>query len=191
MERVLQHSSSFGTRCSRIRNESRGNPGHRSRSCCEQSPPRITIAGGPVSAVCLALEKATIKKLEKHESVKGTAESGLNTVNDLVSKALEDRQVSNEDFHLILREMENYRGHKAGIKHKTRAALFELTADREREIRAEVEQVELERGKKEIMETLLSTAMSSDAPAGTKKCRIQFCLVQIKLKIIHGRTSMI
>ena len=69
----------------------------------------------------------------------------------MVSKALEDGQESNEDFHHILREMENYRGHKAGIKHRTRAALIELTADRERQIREEAEQVGLERGKKETM----------------------------------------
>ena len=108
----------------------------------------IAIAGGLVSAACVALGKATMKKLEKHESIKRTAESSLNTVNDLVSKALEDGQVSNEDFHHILREMENYRGHKAGIKHRTRADLVELTAERERQIREEAEQVGLERGKK-------------------------------------------
>ena len=109
----------------------------------------IAIAGGLVSAACVALGKATMKKLEQHEGVKRTAESSLNTINDLVSKALEDGQVSNEDFHHILREMENYRGHKAGIKHRTREALIDLTADRERQIREEAEQVGLERGKKE------------------------------------------
>ena len=129
----------------------------------------IAIAGGLVSAACVALGKATMKKLEKHESVKWTVESSLNTVNDLVSKSLEDGQVSNEDFHHILREMENYRGHKAGIKHTSRAALIELTADRERQIREEAERVGLERGKKETMETLLSTAKSSAATlSGTK-----------------------
>ena len=30
-------------------------------------------------------------------------------------------------------KMENYRSHKAGIKHRTRAVLIELTADRERQ----------------------------------------------------------
>ena len=125
----------------------------------------IAIAGGVVSGTCVALGKATMKKVEKHESVKRTAESSLNTVNNLVSRALEDGQVSNEDFHHILREMENYRGHKAGIKHRTRAQLIELTAEREAQIRAEAEEAGAERGKKEaqkVLQDLLSTATSSE-----------------------------
>ena len=116
-----------------------------------------------ISGVCVALGKATMKKVEKHESVKGTAESSLNTVDNLVSRALEDGIVSNEDFHHILREMENYRGHKAGIKHRTRANLIELTTEREAQIRAEAEQAGLEKGKKEALKNLLSTVTSSGA----------------------------
>ena len=66
----------------------------------------VAIIGSVLSGVCVALGKATMKKVEKHESVKRTAESSLNTVDNLVSRALEDGIVSNEDFHHILREME-------------------------------------------------------------------------------------
>ena len=117
----------------------------------------VAVGGSVLSGLCVALGKAMMQKVEKHESVKRTAESSLNTVNDLVSKALEDGIVSNEDFHHILREMENYRGHKAGIKHRTRASLIELTTEREAQIRAEAEQAGLERGKKETMEAFRST----------------------------------
>ena len=117
----------------------------------------VAVGGSVLSRLCVALGKAMMQKVEKHESVKRTAESSLNTVNDLVSKALEDGIVSNEDFHHILREMENYRGHKAGIKHRTRANLIELTTEREAQIRAEAEQAGLERGKKETMEAFRST----------------------------------
>ena len=124
----------------------------------------VAIASSVLSGGCVALGKAMMKKVEKHKSVKRTAESSLNTVNDPVSRALEDGIVSNEDFHHILREMENYRGHvKAGIKHRTRANLIELTTEREAQIRAEAEQAGLEKGKKEAM-NLLSTMTSS----GTK-----------------------
>ena len=124
----------------------------------------VAIGGISIlSGVCVALGKAMMKKVEKHESVKRTAESSLNTVNDLVSRALEDGIVSNEDFHHILREMENYRGHKAGIKHRTRADLIELTSEREAQIRAEAEQAGLEKGKKEAIQNLLSTVTSSGA----------------------------
>ncbi len=39
----------------------------------------IAISGGVLSGLCVALGKATMKKVEKHESVKRTAESSLNT----------------------------------------------------------------------------------------------------------------
>ena len=123
----------------------------------------VAIGGTILSGVCVAFGKAIKKKVEKHESVKRIAESSLNTVNDLVSRALEDGIVSNEDFHHILREMENYRGHKAGIKHRTRADLIELTSEREAHIRAEAEQAGLEKGKKEAIQNLLSTVTSSGA----------------------------
>ena len=123
----------------------------------------VAIIGSVLSGVCVALGKATMKKVEKHESVKRTAESSLNTVDNLVSRALEDGIVSNEDFHHILREMENYRGHKAGIKHRTRANLIELTTEREAQIRAEAEQAGLETEKKGALKNLLSTVTSSGA----------------------------
>ena len=116
----------------------------------------VAIVGGLVSAASVALGKATMKKVEKHESIKRTAESSLNTVKDLVSNALQDGNVSNEEFHHILREAENYRSHKAGIKHRTRADLIELTAERENEIRAEGEQIGIEKGKKEAMQDIFS-----------------------------------
>ena len=117
----------------------------------------IAIVGGVASAAFVALGKATMKKVEKHEGIKRTAESSLNTVDNLVSRALEDGQVSNEEFHHILREMDNYRGHKAGIKHRTRADLIELTAERERQIREEAEKAGLEKGKKQAMDSLRRT----------------------------------
>ena len=78
--------------------------------------------------------------------------------------------VSDEDFHHIMSEWDNYRGHKAGIKHRTRADLIELTAEREKQIRAEAraegEQVGLDRGKKETMNSLLRTAQDQAQQQG-------------------------
>jgi hypothetical protein len=122
----------------------------------------ISIAAGVISASSVAFGKVIIKKVEKHEGIKRTAESSLNTVDNLVSKALEDGTVSTEDFHHILREMNNYRGHKAGIKQRTRADMIELTAERERQIREEGEREGLKRGKKETVENLLHTIRSPE-----------------------------
>ena len=98
-----------------------------------------------------------MKKIEKHEGILRTPQSSLNTVESLVSKALEDDVISPEEFGHILRELDNYKSHKTGIKHRARADLIELTSERERQIRAEAEQAGIEKGKKEAMDTLLST----------------------------------
>jgi hypothetical protein len=118
----------------------------------------VSIVVGVISAASVAFGKATMKKVEKHEGVKRTAESSLNTVDDLVSRALEDGVVSNEDFHHVLRVMNNYRGHKVGIKTRARAELIELTSDREREIREEAEK----KGKQDTLKNLQRMTLNTE-----------------------------
>ena len=122
----------------------------------------VSIVCGLISGACTGLGKAAMKKVEKHETIKHTAESSLNTVRDLVSNALMNGAVSNEDFHHILRELNNYKSHKTGIKTKTRSAIIELTAEREREIRAEAE----EAGKKKALDNLITSLHPTGETSG-------------------------
>ena len=50
----------------------------------------------------------------------GRSRAGLNTVHSHISKALEDCQVSDDEYKLIflLDEVENYRAAKAELRHK-------------------------------------------------------------------------
>ena len=114
----------------------------------------IAVSTGVISISSSALSKVAMKKLQKHESIKYTAMSKLSSIDQIVSRALEDSNISNEEFHFILREMESYRGHKTSIKERTRASLIELTADRERKIRAEGEK----KGRQEAITNLLHIA---------------------------------
>ena len=45
------------------------------------------------------------------------ADSNLNSVKDIVSKALQDGQINESDFKTVLDEMEKYNNLKQGIKH--------------------------------------------------------------------------
>ena len=60
-------------------------------------------------------------KIEKHEKIAMLPVSGLNTINSLISKALSDDSISDEEYALMLLEFETFirRKEELGIKSKT------------------------------------------------------------------------
>ena len=60
------------------------------------------------------------KKVIKHEKTISLAESKHLSVSRLVSKALTDGEVSDVEFNLILREIENYYSLKGQLRRKVR-----------------------------------------------------------------------
>ena len=95
------------------------------------------VASGVLSVVSAAVSKILLKKVEKHQQIKLIASAKLSSVNGLVSRALQDGQISNEEFQIILQEMESYRDHKSQIRNRTIGEVRELTVEKENEIREE------------------------------------------------------
>ena len=60
------------------------------------------------------------KKLTKHEKTVSLAESKHISISRLVSKAMTDGEVSNIEFHLILREIENYYSLKGQLRREVK-----------------------------------------------------------------------
>ena len=56
------------------------------------------------------------RKVTKHEKIYTLALAKRNSVNELVSKALTDKQISDVEFHIITREVEKYHTLKAEIR---------------------------------------------------------------------------
>ena len=80
----------------------------------------VTVSTAIISSA-LALEKKNIlKKLNKHEKIFTLAISKLNTINDLVSKALTDSHISTEEFTFIVKEKEKYTTLKNNIRREQR-----------------------------------------------------------------------
>ena len=100
-------------------------------------PLGFTAVASVLSVVSAAVSKILLKKVEKHQQIKLIASAKLSSVNGLVSKALQDGQISNEEFQIILQEMESYRDHKSQIRHGTIGEVRELTVEKENEIREE------------------------------------------------------
>ena len=68
-----------------------------------------------------AIKKMLLKK--KHEKIAMLAVSALNTISSLISKALPDDSISDEEYSLILLEFETFSQMKEDLRIKSKRAL--------------------------------------------------------------------
>ena len=66
------------------------------------------------------VNKRFSKEVEKHEKIKLLAESTLSTIGRYISKALNDGQISDEEYSLILSELDKFREIKENIRTKVK-----------------------------------------------------------------------
>ena len=86
--------------------------------------------------------KKFTSKAEKHEKIKTIASTKLDTIASHISKALSDNKVTDEEFQLILEELEKYKVMKEEVRSKTR-----------KKIATEMEETLIERGRQEARES--------------------------------------
>ena len=72
-----------------------------------------------------AVSKRLERKVTKHEKIYTLAQAKKNSVNELVSKALADKQISDVEFRIITREVEKYHELKAAIRSGVKAVTQE------------------------------------------------------------------
>ena len=73
-------------------------------------------------------------KAKKHDKIKTLAESKLDSISSIVSKAVEDSRISHEEYQLILKEVERYRTMKEQIRSKSKKTTDAITAEQREEI---------------------------------------------------------
>ena len=81
------------------------------------------LGAGVLSIVGGQCNKIFMRKAEKHEKIKVIAETKLDTINGLVSKALSDNKISDEEYTLILSELTKYRKMKEEIRSKMKKTI--------------------------------------------------------------------
>ena len=81
------------------------------------------VATGVVSLIGNIFSKKATTKAQKHLRISVTANSKLDTIASHISKALMDDFVSNEEFNLILEEMNKYKALKEEIRNNTKKKL--------------------------------------------------------------------
>ena len=98
------------------------------------------VVTGAVSLIGNIFSKKATTKAEKHLKIKTLATAKLDTIASHISKALTDDFISNEEFNLIMEEMNKYKALKEDIRNNTKKKLKNgrrRKFNRERETRSE------------------------------------------------------
>jgi hypothetical protein len=78
----------------------------------------VAVVCGSLGVCVKLVRRRLTSKAQKHYMIKTIAESKLNTIKDLISKSMTDGQISENEFKLILDELEKYNKLKDGIHSK-------------------------------------------------------------------------
>ena len=100
---------------------------------------RVALFTGFLSIIGKYSVKKSMSKAEKHEKIKTIASAKLDTIASHISKALSDNKVNDEEFQLILEELEKYKVMKEEVRTKTK-----------KKIAVEMEETLVERGRQEV-----------------------------------------
>ena len=109
------------------------------------APLALGISGvvtGAVSLIGNIFSKKATTKAEKHLKIKTLAMAKLDTIASHISKALTDDFISNEEFNLIMEEMNKYKALKEEIRNNTK-----------KKLKTEEEESLIEKGRREARES--------------------------------------
>ena len=107
------------------------------------------------SGIIHKTQKIFDSKAKKHDKIKTLAESKLDTISGLVSKAVEDSHIDHQEYHLILKEVEHYRTMKKEIRTKSKKTTDAITAEQREAILAQ--------GRKEGQQAFLAKIAGTSA----------------------------
>ena len=100
------------------------------------------VITGAVSLIGNIFSKKATTKAEKHLKIKTLAIAKLDTISSHISKALTDDFISNEEFNLIMEEMNKYKALKEDIRNNTK-----------KKLKTEEEESLIEKGRQEARES--------------------------------------
>ena len=85
-----------------------------------------------------AIAKKVSHKVNKHEQTVGICQSKVNSIKDRISKALNDNKISDEEFNIIISELDKYNEMKRDIRTSTIQKNIPNEADLKKQIRLEM-----------------------------------------------------
>ena len=105
----------------------------------------LGISGAATGAISLLgniTVKKTTTKAEKHLKIKTLASAKLDTISSHISQAMMDNHINDEEFKLIMEELNKYKAMKEEIKNNTK-----------KKLKTEEEESLIERGRQEARES--------------------------------------
>ena len=100
-------------------------------------------------------------KAKKHDKIKILAEAKLDSISGLVSKAIEDANISHQEYQLILKEVEHYRVLKEQIRTKSKRITDAITEEQREAILAQGRK----EGRDDFLKQIASTSATQPANA--------------------------
>lgn len=85
------------------------------------------LGAGVLSLIGGQVNKKLNLKAEKHEKIKVLADSKLNTISEYISKALVDGNIDDNEYEMILRELEKFQVMLEQIRTKSKSEIDEQT----------------------------------------------------------------
>jgi len=86
-------------------------------------PIQVVVIGiGALVTVGSQIKKKLFRKEGKHEKIAVLGEDKLSAVSDCISKALDDEEISEEEYSLIVSELDKFREMKEEIRAKAKDA---------------------------------------------------------------------
>ena len=113
------------------------------------------------SGIIHKTQKIFDSKAKKHDKIKTLAESKLDTISGLVSKAVEDSHIDHQEYQLILKEVEHYRTMKEEIRTKSKTSADAITAEQREAILAQGRK----EGQQAFLEKIVGTSATPTANA--------------------------
>ena len=101
-----------------------------------------SVVTGAISLIGNIFSKKATTKAEKHLKIKTLATAKLDTIASHISKALMDDYISDEEFKLIMSEIDKYKSMKEEIRNNTK-----------KKLKMEEEESLIERGRQEARES--------------------------------------
>ena len=72
-------------------------------------------------------------KQGKHDAIMLLAQSKLDSISDIISRAMQDGDISPTEFHKVLQEREKYRKLNADIRNRTKAKVKQFEKEQREE----------------------------------------------------------
>lgn len=116
----------------------------------------LTCVTGALSCLGTILSRRLLKKSQKHEKLAVLACSKLNSISNHVSQALDDNDISHDEFKLIMEELEKYKTLKLQVRAKTQK---DISEDEKKDLIA--------KGREEAKELFLNTLNNKKKPKTT------------------------